>query len=86
MSIANVHHSEAEDFETELRRHKRSADEFEVLTTPQVPLSQEAGVISPYRGSITIKNKKTGAERTYATGHAANWVADVSADLKSGVL
>ena len=30
MAIANVHKSEAEDFEAELRRHKRSEDEFDM--------------------------------------------------------
>jgi hypothetical protein len=86
MPIANVHKSESDDFEAELRRHQRSANEFEVAATPQAPLSQEAGVIAPYRGSIKIRNKTTGAERSYPTGHATNWVADFSADLKAGVL
>jgi len=31
--IADVHPSEAEDFETELRRAKRSLDEFEITST-----------------------------------------------------
>ena len=86
MAIANVHKSEAEDFEAELRRHKRSEDEFDIVATPQKPLSQQAGVISPYGGTITIKNKKSGAERTYPTGHGSSWVADFSADLEAGVL
>jgi hypothetical protein len=85
MSIPNVHESEAEDFEAELRRHKRSKDEFEIVATEQKPFSQQTGVISPYGGTITIKNKK-GAERTYPTGHESSWVADFSADLEDGVL
>lgn len=86
MPIANVHNSEAEDFEAELRRHKRSEDEFDIVATPQKPFSQQAGVISPYGGTITIKNKRSGAERTYTTGHGSSWVADFSADLEARVL
>jgi hypothetical protein len=86
MTIANIHKSEAEDFEAELRRHKRSEDEFEIVATPQMPYSQQAGVISPYGGTITIKNKKSGAERTYPTGSGSSWVVDFSADLEARVL
>jgi hypothetical protein len=86
MAIANVHESEVEDFETELRRHKRSEDEFEIVASQQKLFSQQAGVVSPYGGTITIKNKKSGAERTYPTGHGSSWVADFSADLEAGVL
>ena len=86
MVIVNVHKSEAEDFEAELRRHKRSRDEFEIAATLQKPFSQQAGVISPYGGTITIKNKRSGAERTYPTGYGSSWVADFSADLEGRVL
>ena len=86
MVIANVHESEAEDFEAELRRHKRSKDEFDIVATQKKLFSQQAGVISPYGGTITIKNKKSGAERTYHTGYGSSWVADFSADLRTGVL
>jgi len=86
MVIVNVHMSEAEDFEAELRRHKRSRDEFEITATLQKPFSQQAGVISPYGGTVTIKNKKSGAERTYPTGgFGSSWVADFCADLETGV-
>jgi hypothetical protein len=86
MAIANIPKSEAEDFEAELRRHKRSEDEFEIVATPQKPFSQQAGIISPYGGAITIKNKKSGAERTYPTGgFGSSWVADFCADLETGV-
>jgi hypothetical protein len=86
MAIANIHESEAEDFETELRHHKRSEDEFEIVATQQKLFSQQAGVVSPYGGTITIKNRKSGAERTYPTGYGSSWVADFSADLRTGVL
>jgi len=85
MAIANVHESEAEDFEAELRRHKRSKDEFEIVATDQKLFSQQAGVISPFGGTITIKDKKSGAERTYPTGYGSSWVADFCADLETGV-
>jgi hypothetical protein len=87
MTIANVHESEFEDFEAVLRRHKRSKDEFEIVTTPQKLFSQQTGVVSPYGGTITIKNKRSGAERTYPTGGlGSSWVADFSVDLEAGAL
>jgi hypothetical protein len=83
---ADVHPSEAEDFENEVRRAKRSMDEFEITSTPQEPLTRRSGVISPLSGSITIKNKKTGAERVYRTGHVSGWVMEAIADIKAGAL
>ena len=83
---ADVHSSEAEDFETEVRRATRSMDEFEITSTPQKPITQQAHVISPVTGSITIKNKKTGVAKTYRTGHVSGWVMEAIGDIKAGAL
>jgi hypothetical protein len=78
----NIHPSEAEDFVNEIKRRRRSLDEFEVTATPQ----QLTGPgISPYRGTITIRNRKSGSERTYATGHGSMWVVEFIRDLEAGV-
>lgn len=78
----NIHPSEAEDFITEIKRHRRSLEEFEVTATPQ----QLTGPgISPYRGTITIRNRKSGAAQTYSTGHGSIWVSEFARDLEAGV-
>lgn len=78
----NVLPSEAEDFVNEVKRHRRLLEEFDVTATPQ----QLTGPgISPYRGTITIRNRKSGAERTYSTGHGSIWVAEFVRDLEAGV-
>jgi hypothetical protein len=81
--IRNVHQDEVEDFQTELRRARRSADEFDVAATPQQ--LDNPPHVSPLRGTITIKHRKSGAARTYDTGHATNWVARFSEDLQTGI-
>jgi hypothetical protein len=85
MAFENIHPSYVEDFKSELRRHKRRVDEFKVSATPLKLLSQQANVISPIVGTITIKNRTSGVERTYDTGHGTNWVARFSGDLAAGV-
>jgi hypothetical protein len=61
-------------------------DEFQITSTPQEPLTRQSGVISPVSGSITIKSKKTGAERTYRTGHVSGWIMEAIADIRAGAL
>ncbi len=85
-TIEHVHPSEAEDFVSELRRHKRSFDEFDIVATREQPLTQQSHVISPVVGSITIKNKTTGAERIYRTGSGSTWIMQASDDIRTGVL
>lgn len=83
--IPNLHASEADDFFKELRRLGRSVHEFGVAATPQ-KLADESGGVSATYGTVTIRNLKSGAERTYQTGHASKWVVEFSDDLKSGAL
>ena len=82
MTISNLHSSEVDDFKTELKRQHRSLDEFDVSATPQ-RLDNESGAVSAYRGTVTIKLRKTGAERTYETGHASTWVVQFADDLRA---
>jgi hypothetical protein len=84
MTISNLHSSEVDDFKTELKRQHRSLDEFDVSATPQ-RLDDESGAVSATRGTVTIKLRKTGAERTYATGHGSTWVVQFADDLRVGL-
>jgi hypothetical protein len=83
--VPNLHPSEADDFYNELRRHGRLIHEFGIAATPQ-KLADESGAVSAIHGTVTICNRKSGAERTYQTGHASTWVVEFSDDLKSGAL
>jgi hypothetical protein len=83
--ITNLMPGETDDFYSELRRHGRSVHEFGISATPR-QLDDQSGAISADRGTVTIRNRKSGAERTYDTGHASTWVVEFSDDLKSGVL
>jgi hypothetical protein len=53
----SIYPSEKEDFDRELRRHRLSSDDFElmaddpVLTGPQIQAT---------RGTVTVRNTKTG--------------------------
>jgi hypothetical protein len=85
VSFENIHRSEVEDFRTELRRHGRSVEEFDVSATPQ-SLADQSGAIRSIHGEVTIRNRKSGEQRTYDTGHATNWVARFGEDLKAGIL
>jgi hypothetical protein len=83
MTISNLRSADVDDLKSELARHHRSLDEFEVSATPQ-RLDSQSGAISANRGTVTIKLRKTGAERTYETGHASTWIVQFSDDLKAG--
>ena len=83
--IPNLNPSETDDFYNELRRHGRSVHEFGITATPR-RLDDHSGAISVDRGTVTIRNRKSGAERRYQTGHASTWIVEFSDDLKGGVL
>jgi hypothetical protein len=84
-NIKFLRSSELDDLKSELKRHHRSLDEFEVSATPQ-RLDDESGPMAPNRGAVTITLlRKPEAKRTYATGHASAWVAQFSDDVRNGV-
>ena len=85
LNIPNLHSSEVEDLNNELSRCRRSPHEFEISATPQ-RLADESGAVSAARGSVTIRNRKSGAKRVYETGHASTWVEQFVSDLQSGAL
>jgi hypothetical protein len=85
MSIPNLHPSEAADFKNEVQRAGRSVGDFDVAATPQ-ELVDQSGNLSLYRGTVTVRNRKTGISRIYDTGHASRWVSEFASDLKLGFL
>jgi hypothetical protein len=85
LNIPNLHSSEVEDLNNELSRCRRSPHEFEILAIPQ-RLADETGAVSAIRGTVTIRDRKSGAKRVYETGHASTWVEQFVSDLQSGAL
>jgi hypothetical protein len=83
MKIANLDATEIEDFETELRNHKRSIDEFQISATPKQLIAKD-GRISPLHGTVTVQHRN-GTQRVYDTGHGTAWVARFTDDLKAGI-
>ena len=75
-----IHPSEMEDFETEVRRRRRSPDEFELSTDDPVV---SGPYIQPTRGTVTVRNRRTGAEKTYSY---MTWVTEIMGDLDTGIL
>lgn len=86
ITLDNVRENEVKDLIAELHHAKRSLDEFDISVSPRRLLTHESRIISPIVGGITIRNKKTGVERTYQTGHTSTWIMSVIADIKAGEL
>jgi len=81
-----LHPSELEDFKTELRRHGRRASEFELYASKKEPPAISANAIMAVAGEVRVVSLATGVERTYASGHGSNWIAEFSDDVRAGVL
>jgi hypothetical protein len=75
----SIHPSEVEDFERELRRYKLLPDDLELTADDPVMTGTQ---IQATRGTVTVRNNKTGASRTYSY---MTWVADFARDLDAGI-
>ncbi len=73
--------SENEDFDNALARAGYQKENFEVI--PKVNPFPAQGV-GPVTGSVTVKNKLNGLERTYEAGHGTAWVVQFEKDLRTG--
>jgi len=74
--------SELEDFKAALQKYGYAEEDFE-LSEIENPI--EAGKIQSITGEVTIKNKKSGIERTYKAGEQTAWVIELEDDLKRKV-
>lgn len=75
----SIHPSEQEDFENELRRRKRSPDDFELTADDPVMTGPH---IQPTRGTVTVRNTKTDVSREY---RSMTWVPDFIHDLEAHI-
>lgn len=74
--------SELEDFWGSVNRHGYRNADFEITQKPN-PTSG-AGV-QAVTGTVTVRCKRSGVERTYRAGYGSTWPAEVDQDLARGV-
>lgn len=70
---------EIEDFESTIKNHGRNREDYELIEKPD-PISEFIV------GRVTVKNKKSGATKTYRAGHGSAWVIDFEKDLEAGTI
>ena len=75
-----IDESELEDFRAALREHGYTENDFE-LSEQKDPLPSQG--ITPVTGTVTVRNKKSGIEHTYESGHGTAWVVAFAEDLKA---
>lgn len=73
--------TEKEDFDNAITSAGYRKEDFDVRES-ETPMS--AGGIEPITGTITVRNKQTGLERSYKAGHGSTWVAEFENDLRTG--
>jgi len=76
-----VSSSEKEDFNSALKRAGHAPEDFEI-SQKEDPLPAQG--VGPITGKVTVRNRKTGAERTYPAGYGTAWVVDFEGELRAG--
>lgn len=76
-----MHDDELEDAKDAIRGQNLNPDDFEFSHRDT---SQGGSGIFAVTGEVTIRNKKTGIEKVYATGHDTAWPVEFGDDLKAG--
>lgn len=74
--------SERDDFEQAIRTKSFDLDDFELIEKHDPPGRED---IHPITGTVTIKRRSSGIERTYQAGYGSTWPAQFSDDLNNGV-
>jgi hypothetical protein len=70
------------DFYSIIASNGHTEDEFEIFEKED-PFPRQG--IGPITGRVTVRNTKTGVERTYRAGHGTAWIVDFEKDLRSGL-
>lgn len=74
--------SEMKDFERALSDWGYDIDDFEIIENENPTPAQGVGFLT---GTVTVRNKKTGIERTYKAGNHTNWAFHCAEHLRAGV-
>jgi hypothetical protein len=89
MAEPDLEEDERQDFEAAIREAGRNPDDFEITVTEEEPPSG-AAIYVP-RGSVRVRNRKTGHSFAYKTGQGYSlisggdqWVEDFQKDLNGG--
>lgn len=72
---------EGEDYENFIKEFNHSLEDFDLKENNQTIRSNSISIV---QGTITIKNKRTGKEKTYKAGQFSSWPSDFHNDLKQG--
>jgi len=75
--------SELEDFWGSVKRHGYRDEDFEITQRPDPTTGAGVQAIT---GTVTVRCKPSGVERTYKAGYGSTWPAEVDQDLARGVL
>jgi hypothetical protein len=83
MASANefLHTSQIEDYRSSFDGSGFSPDEFEL---EQQRLEATGTFYDPQAGTVTVRRKETGVERSYKLSSGNNWPTDFAIDLQSG--
>lgn len=82
MPTTNIHESEWEVADTELRIRRRNRGEFDFKERVE---SLSGPGIQPLVGTVTVLDRSTGKSRSYRTGHGTSWVVDFARDIDVGL-
>lgn len=77
-----VNESEMEDFRNIITDRNIDANDFSIQEKED-PITGTG--IQPITGTITIRRKFKGKEKTYKVGHGSTWTAEFSDDLNCGI-
>lgn len=83
--------NEIDDAKNLIQRHGHSLEYFQFSCrdiSADIASNETEGVIPTYfdHAEITVRNLATGALKIYSTSDSQNWLADLDADLRSGIL
>ena len=71
--------SEVKDFYASIKQLGFTDTDFELKEARDLPSSGSTYAVT---GSVTVKRKITGTEKTYPAGHGSSWSASFYEDLK----
>ena len=73
---------ELEDFLVVIKKRGFDKNNFELTEQPQPVRNSD---VQPITGTVTVRCKVTGIERTYIAVHGSTWPTDFSTDLAHGL-
>lgn len=76
-----ISESEFEDYIKILKYYKYSENDFELSEEDETQYKDYS--MYPIMTKTTVKNKKTGKQKTYQSGNATKWLSEFEEDIKN---